>query len=131
MVMSGSGSNYVLLLGLAGLVLLAGLAVMAPALAPAFEEVRLRDHAVYRHGETARTARETIQNCGTGLQVWSCPETVEHPPGWLFVCPVDGARIMCAGMVVGSRGAELTSWMMPCVDWYARAARCTAEGGGE
>lgn len=88
------------------------------------EEVRMREHAIVAHGKAAQTARKAIQNCGRGLRAYGCPATMFHPESYLFICPLDSTNVTCAGMYVGSRGAELTSWIMSCSKWYAKATVC-------
>ena len=88
------------------------------------DEIRYRPHALIQHGDAARAARDVINNCSNGLSAYNCPSTSIHPSTYLFVCPLDSTKQTCAGMYVGTSGAELTSWIMSCTKWYAKATVC-------
>lgn len=87
--------------------------------APPLEQVRLRPHAVERHGEQALTARERVFNCPVeDLRAKICPAGEKYGMRVHFWC--ESGSQLCAGMITTIGGVEKTSFIKPCSYW----ARC-------
>jgi len=85
------------------------------ALAPSLDQIKLRSHAVERHGTDAIAAREGLWNCGEGLHVQLCPKSSLHSAGFSFWC--ETGNYLCPGMYVTLGGMEKTSFRRPCNEW--------------
>jgi len=85
------------------------------AMAPTLDQIKLRSHAVERHGADAISAREGLWNCGEGLRVRFCPKSDRHSAGFVFWCETGNAK--CPGMYATLGKVEKTSFMRPCWEW--------------
>ena len=111
------------LCAVAAIVTLMMLAIPTSKEAPAPQAIRPRTHAVERHGASALTARLAVRQCGNGLKVYQCPETRIHAPTFIYLCEAVGGTD-CAGVIVGSLGAEFTAWVGPCNRWEGITTAC-------
>jgi len=114
---SNLASRFVLLVivGIIGVVLLMMVA------APALGSVRLRSHAVEKHGNDALMARLVTRTCAPWA--WVCPAQRGNPPCFFLVCQ-DSRGNRCAVMIVGTRGAELTSYITTCDRVFGLMSAC-------
>lgn len=85
--------------------------------APPLEQVRLREHAVERHGEQALEARRRVFNCAVeNFRAKICPPTERYGMRVHFWCVAPGSGL-CPGMVCTIGGTEKTSFIKPCSYW--------------
>ncbi len=89
-------------------------------IAPSFDEVRLRDHAVQRHGSDAVIARANVKSCPDSF-AYECPPTKDHPLTYHIICKHGN---LCSVMIVTRRGVELTSFILPCSRLTKRVSHC-------
>jgi len=101
-------SNSILLV----VVILVMAVATAVVIAPSYNDVKLRSHAVERHGMDAVIARLATRNC-TSLKAYRCPGSEKHPPSFFLICQ-ESTGVMCTVMIVGTEGVELTSLRVPC-----------------
>jgi len=101
------GSSFFVIVAI--LVMVAATAVV---IAPAYDEIRLRSHAVEQHGMDAVIARLATRNCAN-LKAFRCPSRENHPPSFFLICE-EVTGVMCTVMIVGTKGGELTSMRIPC-----------------
>jgi len=82
---------------------------------PTLEQIKLRPHAVEKHGMDAVTARESLWNCGSGLRTKLCPRNEKHGRTICIWCETGAS--LCPGMYTTVGGAEKTSFIRPCWQW--------------
>jgi hypothetical protein len=85
--------------------------------APPLTQVRLRSHAVERHGDEAVIARQRVFNCSMeDLRAKICPAGEKYGMRVHFWCEDDASRL-CPGMITTIGGVEKTSFVKPCSYW--------------
>jgi len=82
---------------------------------PTLGQIKLRPHAVEKHGMDAVTARESLWNCGSGLRTKICPKSKLHSTSICFWC--ETGSYLCPGMYTTRGGMEKTTFMRPCQEW--------------
>ncbi len=115
---AADGSSILLII-----VILAMVAATAVVIAPSYDEVKLRPHAIERHGLDAVIARLATRNC-TNLKAYRCPATDKHPACYHLIC-TEATGHLCTVMIVGSKGGELTSLMAGCDRAMQLVRHCT------
>jgi hypothetical protein len=115
------------LAGLMGMIAIMALVLAIPTQsqwnatqAPPLDRIRLRSHAVERHGAQARTARERVFDCKEqNLRAKICPPGRRYGMRVHFWCESEASGL-CPGIVTTIGGVEKTSLIKPCTYW----ARC-------
>lgn len=112
----GCGPVAIVVVG-GALLLLAMLAIMSGGVdeIPNIEDVRLRPHAVERHGQDALDARAIMLTCKDPRFV-ICPRKGDRDARVNRWC-ADGGGNLCYGMYTTRAGSEATSLLQPCVNW--------------
>ena len=101
-----------------GLVLVWWLASQVPPRElPPLDNVRLRSHAVEKHGEQALEARRRVFDCKPeDFRARLCMPTEKYGMRVHFWCD-DSPSSLCPGMVLTIGGVEKTSFIKPCTYW--------------
>ncbi len=84
---------------------------------PRLGDVRVRNHAVQRHGTDAITARRRVFNCRPEhLRSRYCPRSERYGPSTVFWCEEPDSSL-CPGLYVTMGGIEKTAFIRPCYQW--------------
>ena len=97
--------------------LMAAIWVVGATQTPPLVQIRLRDHAVQRHGEQALKARKKVFNCGAeNLRAKIFPPGERYGMRIHFWCESETSSL-CPGMITTIGGVEKTSFVKPCDYW--------------
>ena len=98
-----------------------GVVVLALVAAPWWGQIRLRTHAVEKHGNDALMARLVNRTCAP--LAWFCPGSGYRPPRFYLVCVESGGK-RCAVTVVTTEKNEATSFTTSCDKIFSQVALC-------
>lgn len=99
------------------IILLLGLLLLftLPIELPNLEKIRIRPHAIEKHGEDALVARNSLLNCGDSLRARLCPPSSRYGLSVCFWC--ETGESLCPGMYTTIGGMEKTTFIRPCEEW--------------